>query len=172
MNIILLVYILTFIRAFDMQDKKVDRGGYKSDLNADEKVMMAIVRAAELFKKESGAIFKNYGLTFAQYNVLRILDATPNGKNTITNVSRIMLVTGANMTGVAKRLEKSGFLIRRGDANDERVTLLEITPKGRQSLKNICEEKDESLEKYMSSFSADEREEMLSKLIQILRRGI
>ena len=131
-----------------MQDKKTDRGGYKSDLNADEKVMVAIVRAAELFKKESGAIFKNYGLTFAQYNVLRILDATPNGKNTITNVSRIMLVTGANMTGVAKRLEKSGFLIRRGDANDERITLLEITPKGRQSLRNICEEKDDNLKKY------------------------
>ena len=155
-----------------MQDKKADRGGYKSDLNADEKVMIAIVRAAELFKKESGAIFKNYGLTFAQYNVLRILDATPNGKNTITNVSRIMLVTGANMTGVAKRLEKSGFLIRRGDANDERITLLEITPKGRQALKNIREEKDENLEKYMSSFSADEKEEMLSRLKQILRRGI
>jgi len=155
-----------------MQDKKADRGGYKSDLNADEKVMIAIVRAAELFKKESGAIFKNYGLTFSQYNVLRILDGTPNGKNTITNVSRIMLVTGANMTGVAKRLEKSGFLIRRGDANDERITLLEITPKGRQSIRNIREEKDENLEKYMSSFSADEKEEMLSRLKQILRRGI
>ena len=155
-----------------MQDKKTDRGGYKSDLNADEKVMVAIVRAAELFKKESGAIFKNYGLTFAQYNVLRILDATPNGKNTITNVSRIMLVTGANMTGVAKRLEKSGFLIRRGDANDERITLLEITPKGRQSLKNIREEKDENLRSYLSSFSADEKEEMLSRLKQILGRGI
>lgn len=155
-----------------MQDKKADRGGYKSDLNADEKVMIAIVRAAELFKKESGAIFKNYGLTFSQYNVLRILDATPNGKNTITNVSRIMLVTGANMTGVAKRLEKSGFLIRRGDANDERITLLEITPKGRQSIRNIREEKNENLEKYMSSFSADEKEEMLSRLKQILRKGI
>jgi len=155
-----------------MQDKKADRGGYKSDLDADEKVMMAIVRAAELFKKESGAIFKNYGLTFAQYNVLRILDATPNGKNTITNVSRIMLVTGANMTGVAKRLEKSGFLIRRGDANDERITLLEITPKGRQALKNIREEKDENLRSYLNSFSADEKEEMLSRLKQILRRGI
>jgi len=155
-----------------MQDKKVDRGGYKSDLNENEKVMMAIVRAAELFKKESGAIFKNYGLTFAQYNVLRILDATPNGKNTITNVSSIMLVSGANMTGVAKRLEKSGFLIRRGDANDERITLLEITPKGRQSLKNIREEKDENLNKYMSSFSADEKEEMLSRLKMILRRGV
>lgn len=155
-----------------MQDKKADRGGYKSDLNADEKVMIAIVRAAELFKKESGSIFKNYGLTFSQYNVLRILDATPNGKNTITNVSRIMLVTGANMTGVAKRLEKSGFLIRRGDANDERITLLEITPKGRQSIRNIREEKNENLEKYMSSFSADEKEEMLSRLKQILRKGV
>jgi DNA-binding MarR family transcriptional regulator len=155
-----------------MQDKKTDRGGYKSDLNADEKVMVAIVRTAELFKKKSGAIFKNYGLTFAQYNVLRILDATPNGKNTITNVSRIMLVSSANMTGVAKRLEKSGFLIRGSDANDERITLLEITPKGRQSLKNICKEKDESLNKYMSSFSADEKEEMLSRLKQLLRGGL
>ncbi len=83
-----------------------------------------------------------------------------------------MLVSGANMTGVAKRLEKNGFLIRRGDANDERITLLEITPKGRQSLRNIFDEKDENLNRYMSSFSADEKEEMLSRLKQILRRGI
>ncbi len=83
-----------------------------------------------------------------------------------------MLVSGANMTGVAKRLEKSGFLIRRGDANDERITLLEITPKGRKSLKNIREEKDENLRSYLSSFSADEKEEMLSRLKQILGRGI
>ena len=155
-----------------MQDKKTDRGGYKSDLNADEKVMIAIVRAAELFKKESGAIFKNYGLTFAQYNVLRILDATPNGKNTITNVSRIMLVTGANMTGVAKRLEKSGFLIRRGDASDERITLLEITPKGRQTLKNISGEKDELIEKYLMDYSEDEKHEVLSSLKRCLKKGI
>ena len=150
-----------------MENKKIDRGGYKSDLDSDEKVLMAVVRTAELLKKGVGAIFKNYGLTFSQYNVLRILEATPNGKNTISIVSRIMLVSGANMTGVAKRLEKSGFLIRRGDANDERIKILEITPKGKETLKNIHHEKNQVLKQYMSSVSIDEKDELLATLRQI-----
>jgi DNA-binding MarR family transcriptional regulator len=55
----------------------------------------------------------------------------------ITRISKKMLVSSANMTGIAKRLEKNGFLLRKGDLNDERIKLLEITPKGIQTLKNI-----------------------------------
>jgi len=150
-----------------MGNKKIDRGGYKSDLNSDEKVLMAVIRTAELLKKRMGAIFRNYGLTFSQYNVLRILDATSHGKRTISVVSRIMLVSGANMTGVAKRLEKSGFLIRRGDANDERIKILEITPKGKETLNNIYHEKNEVLKKYMSGVSINDKEELLAKFRQI-----
>ena len=144
---------------------------YKSDLSQDEKVMMAIVRAAELFKKESGAIFRNYGLTFSQYNALRVLDASGNGRNTITNVCKVMLVSGANMTGIAKRLEKNGFLIRKNDPNDERVTLLEITPKGRQTLRNISEEKDRQIKKYLGSHAPQDKLQILSSLKTILKKG-
>ena len=42
-------------------------GGYKSDVTMDEKVMVALVKASELFKKDSDAIFKNYGLTFSAW---------------------------------------------------------------------------------------------------------
>ena len=91
----------------------MNKGGYKSDLNIDEKVLMAVVRISEQFKKDSSAILANYGLTFSQYNVLRVLDASENGENTITKVSRIMLVSGANMTGIAKRLEKNEFIMRK-----------------------------------------------------------
>ncbi|WP_300463267.1 MarR family transcriptional regulator [Desulfobacula sp.] len=150
-----------------MSHKQTDRGGYKSNANTDEKVMMSIVRTAELFKKKMGAIFKNYGLTFSQYNVLRILDTSTNGMNTITNVSRLMLVSGANMTGVAKRMEKNGFLIRRSDAKDERITLLEITPKGRETLKNIHKGKEDHLKEFMISASLNRKEQMLAELKQI-----
>ena len=150
----------------------MNKGGYKSDLNIDEKVLMAVVRISEQFKKDSSAILAGDGLTFSQYNVLRVLDASENGENTITKVSRIMLVSGANMTGIAKRLEKNEFIIRKSDPKDERITLLEITPKGRQSLRNICGERDENLKKYLNSFSANEKEAMLSRLKQILKSGI
>ena len=143
---------------------------YKSDLSTDERVMMGVVRAAELFKKESDTIFRNYGLTFSQYNALRVLDASENGMSTITNVSRIMLVSGANMTGIAKRLEKNGFLIRRRDPQDERITLLEISPKGSQTLKNIAEEKETNLKRYLENYSEDQKIQLLSSLKGILKK--
>jgi DNA-binding MarR family transcriptional regulator len=150
----------------------VDTKRYVSDLSTNEKVLMAVVRAAEIFKRTHSAIFRNYGLSFPQYNILRVLDASRNGMNRISEVSRIMLVPGANMTGIGKRLEKKGFLIRRSDPNDERVTILEITPKGRRTLKNIEQEKDRSIEAILGGFSQNDKTEFLDKLKQLIKNNM
>ena len=144
--------------------------GYTSDLSLNDKVLIGIVRAGELFKRSHDAVFRNYGLTFPQYNVLRVLDASDKGQNTSSNVSKIMLVSGANITGIAKRLEKHGFLIRKGDPRDERVTILEITPKGRQALRNIEQERDESLKNILADFSEDDKRQILEKIRRILKK--
>lgn len=148
------------------------RGTYKSDLSTDEKVLMAIVRAAENFKRSHSAVFRNYGLSFPQYNVLRVIEASKNSQNKMSDVSRIMLVPGANITGLAKRLEKDGFIIKKSDPKDERVTILEVTPKAKRTLKNIEMDKDARLESMLKSFSHDEKLELLSKVKRILRNGL
>ena len=142
---------------------------YVSDLSPGEKLLMAMVRAAEIFKRTHSAIFRNYGLSFPQYNILRVLDASRSGINRISEVSRIMLVPGANMTGLTKRLEKNGFIIRKSDPKDERVTLLEITPKGKRTLKNIEEEKDRSTEIMLNGFSQEDINDFLDKLKRLIR---
>ena len=147
-------------------------GTYKSDLSTDEKVLMAIVRAAEIFKRNHSSVFRNYGLSFPQYNVLRVLEASKNGQNKISDVSRIMLVPGANITGIAKRLEKDGFIIKKSDPGDERVTILEITPKGKRTLKNIVTEKDEWLELMLKNLSENQKLELLDKVKRILKNGM
>jgi len=138
--------------------------GYTSDLSVDEKIMMAIVRVSELFTKEAS------GLTFPQYNVLRVLDASENGQNTMTNISGIMLVSGANMTGIGKRLEKNGFALRKNDANDERLKWLEITPKGRHALINISDERNSLISKYLKEYAEDHKSTFLSTLRGILKK--
>ena len=142
---------------------------YQSDLNQDEKIMVTIVRVAERFKKDSSSIFKNYGLTFPQYNVLRVLEGSETGQNTITNIGKVLLVTGANMTGIAKRLEKNGFLLRKGEPDDERITLLEITPKGKQTLDNISHNKDKNIQTYFEGFSDKEKDALLKELRHLLK---
>ena len=143
---------------------------YKSDLSDDEKVLMAIVRTAEIFKRNHSTVFRNYGLSFSQYNVLRVLDASTNGQNRMSEISRIMLVAGANITGIAKRLGNYGFIIKKSDPTDERVTILEITPKGKRTLKNIEKEKDQWLEAMLTDLSRSERLDLLEKIRRITRR--
>jgi len=140
-------------------------------LSANEKVLMAIVRAAEIFKRTHAAIFRNYGLSFPQYNVLRVLDASRNGRNRISEVSRIMLVPGANMTGIAKRLERDGFLIRKSDPRDERVTILQITVKGKRTLKDIKVEKDRILEKVLSGLSQKDKLDLLDSVKHLIKKN-
>lgn len=144
---------------------------YVSDLSIDEKVLMAIIRAGETFKRAQSAIFRDYGLSFPQYNVLRVLDASVGGQNKISDVGRIMLVPGANMTGIAKRLEKNGFIIRKADPSDERVTILEITPKGKRTLKNIEREIDRSLEILLTGFSKKEKAEILAYISRLIKNN-
>ena len=148
------------------------KGTYKSDLSTDEKVLMAIIRAAEHFKRVHSSVFRNFGLSFPQYNVLRVLDASKNGQNKISDVSRIMLVPGANITGLAKRLEKDGFIIKKSNPEDDRVTLLEITPLGKKTLQKIEKEKDHWMELMMKNLSKNEKVALLDLVKRILKNGM
>jgi DNA-binding MarR family transcriptional regulator len=135
-----------------------------------EKTLLGFVRLAEYLKREQAAVFKKYGLTFAQYNVLRVLQSSEQGRNTLSNVSRKMLVGASNLSGLVKRLEKRGFIVRKGHPNDERVTIVEITQKGRQTLKNADKDKDEDLERIMAPMSKEDKLFILKKIRQTLRR--
>ena len=150
----------------------VTKGTYTSDLSTDEKVLMAVIRAAEHFKRVHSGVFRNFGLSFPQYNVLRVLDASKKGRNKISDVSRIMLVPGANITGIAKRLEKDGFIKKKSIPEDDRVTLLEITAKGKKTLQKIEEEKNRWLELMMKNLAKKEKAALLDMVKRILKNGM
>ena len=142
---------------------------YKNDLTFDERVMMSIVRAAENFKRTHSAVFKHYGLSFPQYNILRVLESSEMGQNKISTVGKIMLVPGANMTGLAKRLEQKNFIDRKPDPNDERVTLLVITKKGQKTLKLIEDEKNEAIDIILADLAPTEKEQFLETIKKIIK---
>jgi DNA-binding MarR family transcriptional regulator len=147
------------------------RSDYQSDLSADENLLMSVVRAAEIFKRIVSTIFRKYNLSFPQYNVLRVVDSSKDGQSRITDVSRIMLVPGANMTGLAKRLEKNGFIKRKSDPSDERVTILEISQKGKKTLAKIEKERDEHTDAMLKGFTEKEKESFLAMVKKFIRNS-
>lgn len=142
--------------------------GYKYDVSVDERILMAMVRVAERYKKHAAAVFKKHNLTFPQYNVLRVLDASPDGQGTIKDVKQIMLISSANMTGITKRLEKLGFITRRNAPEDDRLKYLAITESGRLVLKHIADKRVKLEKKYLMSYPQEKKTEILSFLRELL----
>jgi DNA-binding MarR family transcriptional regulator len=142
---------------------------YKSDTTPDEEILISVVRVSEKWKRNCSSIFKNFGLTYAQYNAIRVLRASENGTNTITNISKLMLVSGANMTGIAKRLEINGFLLRKSDPDDERKTILEITPKGIKTIKNISGHLEGLVDHLLQEIPSSKRKVLLGLLDTIFK---
>lgn len=139
-------------------------------MNTDEKLLIAIMKISELYKKASSSMLRNYGLTFAQHTALRVLEASTTGQDRITSISKTMLVSGANLTGVAKRLSKIGLILKKDHPNDDRITLLEITSKGRQLLNNISADRDKLVKEYLQDYSDTEIQELLTQLKKCLKR--
>jgi DNA-binding MarR family transcriptional regulator len=86
------------------------------------------------------------------------------------NINKMMLFSKANMTGLAKRLEKNGFVIIKRDDFDDRLKLLEITPRGKQRLGDIYKEALEHLNSYLEDFSDNEKSELNQMVFKIIRR--
>lgn len=69
--------------------------------------------------------------TFPQFDVLNQLDREPGGL-TSGELSRRLLVTAGNLTGIIGRLEREGLLRRAVDPADRRAFRLTVTPRGRR----------------------------------------
>jgi DNA-binding MarR family transcriptional regulator len=68
-------------------------------------------------------------------------------------------------------LEKNGFILRKHDSNDERITILEITPKGRQVIENIQAAHDNNIANYLEGFTQDDKKELLESLKQLFNNS-
>lgn len=129
------------------------------------RIVMELVKLGEKYKKEESKNFRKHGLTFAQHNLLCILDSGRKGQNSMTRVSGKMVTTGGNLTGIAKRLEKGGLLRRKKDPLDERKTILEIRPEGRKRLNALKLEREKHAKNLLGSLSGKAKKELLQFLI-------
>ncbi|MGE0456527.1 MAG: MarR family winged helix-turn-helix transcriptional regulator [Vicinamibacteria bacterium] len=73
------------------------------------------------------------GLTLPQFDVLVQLERRPQGM-TAAELTRELLVTAGNLTGIVDRLATAGLVSRSRDARDARARRLRLTASGRRRL--------------------------------------
>ena len=99
---------------------------------ADGMVMVtSLVRVHQLLLERIDAVLRPLSLTFARYEVLRLLSFTSAGAMPMTRMGSLLQVHPTSVTSAVDRLENQGYVERLRSADDKRVVLASITPAGR-----------------------------------------
>ncbi len=107
--------------------------------------------------------------TLARFDLLANLEREDG--QTPAALSRRMLVTAGNLTGLVDRAERDGVAERRPDPADRRLSRVWLTDKGRQLVQSLLPVHAEHVSELMSSLDAGERRE-LRRLLGKLRGSL
>lgn len=92
---------------------------------------LAMVRAHEALLGSAAALFREHGLTQAQYNVLRILRGGGEDGLPSQEVGRRLVTRVPDVTRMLDRMEASGWIARERSDSDRRVVRARLTDGGR-----------------------------------------
>jgi DNA-binding MarR family transcriptional regulator len=107
--------------------------------------------------------------TLAQFDVLAHLMREKKGIPH-AELSRNLLVTAGNVTGLIDRMESSGLVRRRNDSNDRRVTLVELTAKGRKLAESVIPRHSADIESLFDALSEREKTQLRAILDKLITR--
>jgi DNA-binding MarR family transcriptional regulator len=80
-----------------------------------------------------------FSMTLARFDYLAQLHRHPDGLR-MSALSRFLMVTGGNVTGLTDELEKEGLVQRDAEPGDRRSWRLSLTAKGRKAFEAIASE--------------------------------
>ena len=80
-----------------------------------------------------------FGITLARFDYLAQLHRHTDGLR-MSALSRYLMVTGGNVTGLTDELEKDGMVQRDAEPGDRRSVRVALTPKGRKVFERMASE--------------------------------
>src|SRR5919109_2235759 len=86
---------------------------------------------AEVRRRLRGA----FDISLARFDLMAQLDRHPGGLK-MSELSRRMMVSGGNVTGLTDQLEAEGLVVRVADPNDRRAYTVQLTDSGHDAFQH------------------------------------
>ena len=94
-------------------------------------MVTSVARVHQLLMERVEGVLRPLDLTFARYEVLRLLSFSQSGAMSMTRLGSLLQVHPTSITSAVDRLVRQGHVERRRDDSDGRVVLASLTTTGR-----------------------------------------
>lgn len=132
---------------------------------AEEEALLNLFRTTDRLDIRFKRLFREYGLTGPQYNILRTLRGE-GAPLPILEIGSRMLTAVPAITGLIDRLEEAGFVTRKRCEEDRRVIYIAATDKALKLLGQI----DEPLRKLQHDLAGHLSKGELAELSRLLEK--
>lgn len=103
---------------------------------------------------------ERFGVTLPRFDLMAQLDKVPEGM-TLSAVSKRMMVSNGNVTGLVDRLVESGHLGRRTSHSDRRVQVIWLTKQGREEFRKMASEHANWISQLFAGLTEKEMKELM-----------
>jgi len=107
-----------------------------------------------------------YDSTLPRFDLLAQLDRHPE-KLTMGDLSRLMMVSGGNVTGLVRQLEEEGLVNRVPLKTDRRTWLVGLTAKGKRHFDQMAGEHEGWIAGLFSQLDHDQQEALMDGLLAL-----
>ena len=133
-------------------DHEVTASGRKPEL----RLWLRLLTCTNLIEAEIRArLRRHFLITLPQFDLLAQLDKAPDGLS-MGELSRRMMVTNGNVTGIADRLESVGMVRRARGRGDRRTQTLTLTQSGRESFRRMAQSHEGWIAKLFAGLGPDD----------------
>lgn len=132
---------------------------------------LRLLSCETVIEQQLRSLFRShFSVTLPQFDVLSELERAGR-QMTMSELSRELMVSNGNVTGVIDRLEKNGFVTRTRAEHDRRVQYIQLTPKGRKEFNRMAGRHERWLEDLFSDLSMTDMAS-LQKLLLKTRNSV
>ncbi|MEO5663560.1 MAG: MarR family transcriptional regulator [Nocardioides sp.] len=132
-------------------------------------MVTSVVRVQQLLMERIDSVLRPLDLTFARYEVLRLLSFVQSGSMPMTRLGSLLQVHPTSVTSVVERLVKQGYVERLRRDDDRRVILASLTTAGRDVVERATAGLNSQV--FEQPGLPLERVEQLTELLGELRSG-
>ena len=114
---------------------------------------------------------EEFGTTLPRFDLMAQLERHPEGLK-MNELSRLLMVTGGNITAIVDQLEKEGQVERLDDSADRRAFRIRLTRSGEKGFLEMARAHEQWVVELLGGLSRKEHDELLKLLAKLKQHAV
>ena len=154
-------------------DRSIDRESIsRSEDHHALRIWLRLLTCTQLIEKRVRAgLREQFATTLPRFDLMAQLERHPGGLK-MNELSRMLMVTGGNVTAIVDQLEKEGLVERLDEPDDRRAFRIRLTRSGDKTFAEMARAHEQWVVELLGGLSRREHDELLKLLAKLKSHAV